>query len=117
LKEHGSRAVRQWIDELVAQDILSRSGEYSVIGLTSRGLDLLRGDAGDVVLSVAVPAARRTSKKPLPAPSSVHPGLREHLRGVRRDLAEAEAVPPYIIVGDASLDSMAALRPITAAQF
>jgi ATP-dependent DNA helicase RecQ len=42
--------------------------------------------------------------------------LFQHLRGVRKQIADARGVPAYVILGDATLRRMAAERPTSRAQ-
>jgi len=49
--------------------------------------------------------------------ADVDRGLFEHLRQLRRSLADARGVPPYIIFGDATLRDLARLRPSSTAGF
>jgi ATP-dependent DNA helicase RecQ len=43
----------------------------------------------------------------------VDPALFEALRGLRREIAAARGIPPYLVFSDATLREMAARRPRT----
>ena len=43
-------------------------------------------------------------------------GLFEHLRGVRRELAQERSVPAFVIFSDATLRELARIRPTTESQ-
>jgi len=63
-----------------------------------------------------VAAPRRPSRRAAPgspAPNPVDDPMFERLREVRRDLAAAASVPPYVIFHDSTLRAIAALRPAT----
>ena len=40
-------------------------------------------------------------------------GLFEHLRALRREVAQEREVPPYVVFSDATLRELAAVRPST----
>ncbi|MFN8578521.1 MAG: DNA helicase RecQ [Candidatus Sericytochromatia bacterium] len=52
-------------------------------------------------------------KKQSIKPTSINDTLFEHLKSIRRDIAQKENIPPYIVFGDATLEQMAKERPIT----
>ncbi|BCO30932.1 ATP-dependent DNA helicase RecQ [Thiohalobacter sp. COW1] len=84
---------------------------YSVLKLTERARPLLRGERN---LELARPRVRERSRKRPRAAAAEGPydeALFEELRALRKRLAEAQGVPPYIIFGDASLIQMARARP------
>ena len=85
---------------------------YSVLQLTERARPLLRGE---VRLELARPRVRERRRR-RPARGAVDLGsaeqaLFERLRALRKRLADAEGVPPYVVFGDASLVQMARQRP------
>ncbi|BAZ94000.1 ATP-dependent DNA helicase RecQ [Thiohalobacter thiocyanaticus] len=84
---------------------------YSVLKLTERARPLLRGERN---LELARPRVRERSRKRPRAAAAEGPydeALFEELRALRKRLAEAQGVPPYIIFGDASLIQMARAKP------
>jgi ATP-dependent DNA helicase RecQ len=102
--------IRQLIHHgYLVQDIAS----YSVLKLTEAARPLLRGD---VTLELAKPRIREQVKKKRSRIESAQgpydEGLFDHLRSVRKRLADAQGVPPYIIFGDATLIQMARDRPL-----
>ena len=68
-------------------------------------------------VAAAIAQPSKTEKKPTaPAPKKIDApkdGLMEQLKAVRLALAKAQHVPPYIICTDATLSSMARIRPQT----
>jgi len=102
--------------QLVARGLLAvdQAGHGSLV-LTERSRDVLRG--GERLFlrpeearqrSAAPCAARRTGRRTV-APE--HLPLWEALRARRRELAEEQAVPPYVIFHDATLLAMVEHRP------
>jgi ATP-dependent DNA helicase RecQ len=109
--------VRQLIHRgYLIQDIAA----FSVLKLTPRASGLLRAEE---TLELARPRlqekARKKKKKTGPVAELSDDDLRlfETLRELRKQLAEEQGVPPYIIFGDAALVEMSRERPASEAQF
>ena len=138
LADEGQAAVRMWIDQLVGQSFLHRTGEYHTLSLSPSGWDLIKGN-GEVRLAVAA-KVKRTRSSPTggssasgsSAPSSsgarssstrsssagtswdgVDRDLFDHLRQLRSRLATEASVPAYVVFGDETLRQMARVRPST----
>ena len=114
----GLAAVRMWIDQLISQGFLQRTGEYQVLSLTDSGKRLLKRD-GDPRLTVAAQPAskKRSSSGAEPSWEGVDRGLFDTLRKLRSELAQARSVPAYVIFGDEPLRDFARYRPTTVARF
>jgi ATP-dependent DNA helicase RecQ len=102
--------IRQLIHRgYLVQDIAS----YSVLKLTSAARPLLRGEQR---LELARPRIKAAAKKKAPAAAAAHgpydETLFEQLRTLRKQLADRQGVPPYIVFGDASLVQMARDKPL-----
>ena len=111
---------RHWhllVDELLAQKLIEQEGSrYPVIKLTEQGLQVLTGKQG-------VHGIKREERPPpeerAPAPrlstetGTYDPLLFERLRGLRKNLAKKQGIPPYIIFSDRSLREMAGRFPTT----
>ncbi|MBF0585970.1 DNA helicase RecQ [Prosthecochloris sp. N3] len=101
---------RQVVDELLAQKIIAKAeGLYPTLYLLPRALEVLKGETSVTMLRLK----ERTGKKNAPA---AHDGaydrtLFEQLRTLRKELADRENVPPYIIFSDRSLRDMATIFP------
>jgi ATP-dependent DNA helicase RecQ len=120
LRDATRAELRAWIDQLVGQGLLARTaGEYPTVGLTSRGAQVLRGEAIPGPLSRIAPTSRaRRAEPPAAGPGGPDErGLFDALRRLRRELADERGVPPYVIFSDATLREMARLRPTTRAAF
>jgi ATP-dependent DNA helicase RecQ len=105
--------VRQLIHRgLVLQDI----GNYSVLRLTPAARPVLRGERE---LVLARPRIKSRSKRRSGAAAALEAAdtdLFEALRALRKGLAEAQGVPPYVIFGDATLVEMSRRRPASGAE-
>jgi ATP-dependent DNA helicase RecQ len=115
LREHDKRNIRAWIDQLVSQDFLTRSGEFNVLQLTSAGRMAMRGEVTPRLLKAAT-RARRESRAAHASWDGVDHGLFEALRTYRRRQAEERGVPPFIVFNDATLRDLARVRPTTSAR-
>src|SRR5690606_8405968 len=100
--------VRQLIHHgLVEQDIAN----YSVLRLTPAARPLLRGEC---TLELAKPRTARVDKarpRPKAGVAQLSPEVEklfDALRALRKEIADAEGKPPYVVFGDASLIQMAA---------
>ena len=84
-----------------------------MLRLTEAARPLLRGERA---LQLARPRLReQAKKKPSKAVAELGPydeALFEHLRAVRKRLADKQGVPPYIVFGDATLVQMARDKPL-----
>ena len=93
-------------------------GNYSVLKLTEAARPLLRGEES---LSMAKP---RVKTVPLKKPARRNVGvldydreLFEKLRSLRKILADAAEVPPFVVFSDAALAEMAAYLPMNEESF
>ncbi len=116
LSEYRLRDVCQWIEQLVGQGYARKSGEYNVVQVTEAGWQVLRGSKTPRLLKPAA-GPEKTARVAKESWHEVDRGLFEHLRGVRRELAEALGVPAFVIFGDAALRDMARRRPCTPEDF
>jgi ATP-dependent DNA helicase RecQ len=97
--------------QLVARGYLSVDLErFGALRLTEKCRPLLRGEERIALRrDVKRTAARQQTRTPLPAEIDV--GLWEALRERRRQLAEAQGVPPYVIFNDRTLQEMCTALP------
>lgn len=108
LKDEPESVVRNWIDQLIAQGHLLRSGEHSVLVISESGRCVLRGE---VTPTLTRPRRKSSVGVGQDQWAGVDRGLFESLRSLRHELAQQRGVPPYVILGDVSLRQLAAFRP------
>jgi ATP-dependent DNA helicase RecQ len=119
LADQPHKAIRGWIDQLVAQGFLEKTGEYNTLSLTDNGRGVLRGQGEPQLLQPAKRerAERRRGDAAADSWDGVDRDLFERLRGIRTQLAAERGVPPYVVFGDAALRDMARRRPSTLTGF
>jgi len=118
LSEHSKKTVREWIDQLLGQKILIKSGEYNVIKITDSGRQVLRGE---LVPKLRQPSEHSTTKTSTRVSTDtwkdVDRVLFEQLCELRADFARQGDVPVHVVFSDNSIKDMAKKRPSTAAAF
>jgi ATP-dependent DNA helicase RecQ len=111
-KKYSKEQYRIWINELIRQGFLTRTGEkFPVISLTGKSPELINGRVR-VMLPVPAPAPQKKS----PGSGAMVMGagndaLFTRLKSLRKSIADKNNVPPYMIFSDKSLHEMARLRP------
>jgi ATP-dependent DNA helicase RecQ len=117
-RDHWQSLIRQLIHRgYLAQDI----ARFSALRLTESARPLLRGEK---TLVLAVPRTRVPTKKQRLraaregraeelAGMPVDEDLYEALRRLRKQLADEQNVPAYVVFSDATLAEMAARKPVT----
>jgi ATP-dependent DNA helicase RecQ len=104
MKNDSQKKVSELIDFLTASNYLvADGGQYPVLKVSAAGIDVLRGQQ-QVFRKAAVQA-----KQSLP----VNDELFEQLRQVRRELAESQGVPPFVIFSDRTLRELCTTMPTT----
>ncbi len=99
-------------------------GEYPVLTLGAKSGAVLRGGERVLLMEATAPAPAATSPDTGRRRGVVDEGeaperdedLFQELRGLRRQLATAENVPPYIIFSDATLNELSMYFPQTPEQ-
>jgi ATP-dependent DNA helicase RecQ len=114
------RSVEDWrtvARALVHQGLLRESQDgYSVLSLTEESWAVLRAER-PVHIARAGKAAKAGASTAAGAASAGGSALFEHLRALRKELANEQGLPPYVIFHDATLREMAERRPISLDQF
>ena len=115
LKEFNKRIVRDWIEQLIGQEYLIKTGEYNVLAVTPKGWKVLRKEETPMLLKPALKKEKkeRVARIKYDSWQGVDDLLFEKLRILRREIAEKQGVPAFIIFGDAALRDMARKKPAT----
>lgn len=101
MKSHTQKQVTELIDFFTAEQyLLPTNGSYPVLTLSNRAVQVLQGEK-DVWKKEQVQATKIT----------VENALFERLRALRKKLADAKHVPPFVIFSDATLKEMCTQLP------
>ncbi|MDA0284684.1 MAG: RecQ family ATP-dependent DNA helicase, partial [Planctomycetota bacterium] len=117
LEDQPVQTIRDWIEQLVSQDFLLRTGEYSILNIGPRGGDLLRGEVIPTLLRASDSQVRLNKQVARQKTNweGVDRDLFDELRILRHDLAAQAGVPAYIVFTDETLRQFARIRPSTLA--
>jgi len=128
-RDHGSLStygigkdlgLNEWRDiarALLHQGLMTQSQDgYAVVSLNEASWQVLRGERTVQVGESVKPARGRKAVKPVVAGDG-DDALFQALRALRKRLADAAGMPPYIIFNDASLRDMAQRQPTTLEEF
>lgn len=123
MPRRSEREITELINALIADGYLALSeGQYPVVRLQQAAGEVLKGQRQVMLRApeVSGPAAsggsgrtRGRSSAYADEASAVNETVFEQLRLIRRELAEKERVPSYIIFNDATLREMSAVCPVT----
>ncbi len=102
------------VDELLAQELIRQDGDrYPVLKLTAKGAAVLKGNEQVYGLKREEVKAKERRRKTEEA-GQFDADLFERLRLVRKRLADANHVPPYVIFSDKTLHEMCRHFPVAA---
>jgi ATP-dependent DNA helicase RecQ len=94
---------------------------YSVLRLAEPARALLKGEATLMLAIAPKPEKAKKSRKGAPPdgppPLPAEEALFQQLRTLRKELADEQNVPPYVVFADAALRAMARDRPMTLTAF
>ncbi len=110
------KALTNMVFQLVDQGLLIRTeDDHPTLRLNDASWAVLRGQRPvRLIKPKAEPVVSTGIEKD--AWEGVDRGLFEHLRGVRRELAQERSVPAFVIFSDATLRELARIRPTTESQ-
>ena len=102
LKQYSLQEIKDQINRLIATEYLRLTeSEYPVVKLTARGIEVVKGQA-----KVWQKVPRKQQK------AVVDNSLFALLRTLRKEIADREKVPPYVVFADMSLKEMAEFLPL-----
>lgn len=105
---------KQYGRELMQMGYLQQSaGEYPILQLTDTSWRVLKGEE-NVMLTVPVKTAETASPAPTKQSAETdNPVLFQELKQLRRQFADRDNVPPYIVFSDATLAELVTYLPLT----
>ena len=112
-REKSKKFWRQLIDELLAQKVIAKSeGLYPVLYLLEKAVPVLKNETKLEMVRVQ---EKKTAKQTRSGQTGTYDNeLFDLLRSLRKQLADEQGIPPYIVFSDRSLRDMATLLPQSA---
>jgi len=108
-REYSANQWKDLVAQFIRQGLLSKDKRYGSLKLTDKAHAVLKGEKVFGVIEQE-PNVVQINGKPLP----YHTDLYNQLRVLRKELADQEGLPPYIIMTDRSLQEMATFFPHSA---
>lgn len=107
MKERSAKEISDFIEFLISEQYIDvSSGSMPILKVSNRGKEVLLGketvERKEQVVTVKV---------------SENNALFEYLRSIRKQLAEAENVPPFVVFSDQTLRSISLTMPVTHEEF
>jgi len=100
------------IDTLLAEGmVIHTDDQYPVLHITDKASAVLKGEQQFFMIVPQEAAPSSSSKTKRAAVQCSHPELFEQLRTLRREIADADGVPPFVVFSDATLREMADALP------
>jgi ATP-dependent DNA helicase RecQ len=107
MKDSSSKDVSDFIEFLISQELIAiEQGQFPTLFVSPKGKDILLGNE-QVHRKETVQVKQVSKDDP----------LFEELRELRKQIAETEKVPPFVIFSDASLKDMCAKLPKSSEEF
>ncbi len=111
LRELPKKRVQSMVYQLLDQGLLDRTpGDRPILQLNKRSWEVLRKER-DVKMIRPKHEAPAPTKADAESWEGVDRGLFDRLRAWRREIAHQRNVPAYVVLGDATLRSVARIRP------
>jgi len=116
MKGTGRKTLTNMLYQLIDAGLLQRtSDQMPVLRLNEASWAVLRGQRPVRLLQPKAEVSK--TRVDTESWEGVDAGLFEHLRALRRTLADARGVPPYVLFSDATLRELARTRPGSPAAF
>lgn len=119
VREYATNEIQTFIQELIQNSYLYQTeGKYPVLHLTEKSWPVLKNKE-TITLTQVTKTTAKTSQ-PLTSSGQFMPfdtQLFNILRSIRKELAEKQNVPPYVIFSDATLREMATYYPKNKREF
>lgn len=108
MKEYSKETVKELIAYLVSEGLIDVKGDkYPVLALNRKAYSLLTGDGQLYIRRLIV----KENKGPQKASFNVDAELFEQLRRLRKEIADVQNVPPFVVFSDATLKDMCSKMP------
>lgn len=109
VNDFSKNQLRTFIQELIHLEYLKQSGDqYPVLQLTPNSWDILKKKQ---TIMLYLPVVKKEKEKKVKIDYGENQELFEALRTLRKQLADKQKVPPYIIFSDVTLQEMISMLP------
>jgi ATP-dependent DNA helicase RecQ len=113
VQDFSKNQLRTFVQELIHLEYLTQTQDtYPILQLTEKSMKFLKNKE---VIKLSLPPVRKEKKAKIDYGENAE--MFEKLRAVRKELADAQKVPPYIIFSDVTLKEMASTLPKTKDDF
>ncbi|HET8809572.1 MAG TPA: RQC domain-containing protein, partial [Flavobacteriaceae bacterium] len=102
---------KDYTRQLIDQEYLQQEGEFPVLQLTDRGMKVLRGEEKVFLFEAEKTAVSVSGKPENSLELERDEALFQKLRETRKEIADDENVPAFVIFSDATLNELAAYFP------
>lgn len=103
LSKYTEKALTEWIHFLIAEKMLAtEEGRYPTLKLNQESVDVLKGKRTVWMYATVIPASEN---------ADYQEDLFEELRQLRKQLADEQNVPPYVLFSDATLKDLSRYFP------
>ncbi|HWR61367.1 MAG TPA: DNA helicase RecQ [Clostridia bacterium] len=110
MKDYSKDTIKEIISYLVSEGYLAIRGEkYPMLSLNPKAKGLLADEEQLTIKRSISKVQQNTQKSDLNANSE----LFEELRQIRKEIADAQKIPPFVVFSDATLRDMCARLPLT----
>ncbi len=110
MKEYSRETIKEIIAYLVSEgDITVKGEKYPVLALSSKADSLLKGIEHLHIKRLIAKEQPKNQKSGI----NIDKGLFEKLRQLRKEIADRQNVPPFVVFSDATLNDMCAKLPTT----
>jgi len=107
MKEYSKETIKELISFLIAEGYITLYGDqYPVLRLNGMALEVLKGSK-----TVAIKRIINIQNTVADEKTTVDSGLFDKLRAIRKQLADKQNVPPFVIFSDATLKDMCKKYP------
>lgn len=113
MQDVSEKQCREMIDYLLAENWITKGGEYSTLNLNRRSAQLLKERPALSMNVVKDEKPAPPSRRENGLPADVDEGLFAKLKAERAAISKREGVPAYIIFTDAALQDMARKKPVS----
>jgi len=105
LSAYTEKEITEWIHFLVAEQLLAtEEGKFPTLKLNQNSLEVLKGNRTVLMRTAPIPVAET---------EDYHEELFQALRKLRKEMADARNVPPYVLFSDMTLKELSRYFPVT----